>query len=97
MRSLPAHPTPPRLPILEPRDPSGPPSNRPAEKKRREAIRYAFDRLTTLVPGIEGQGRSEGVVLQKTAEYLHVQLEENQRLVEELERRGGDVPDNLKM
>ncbi|KAL2113959.1 hypothetical protein VUR80DRAFT_1537 [Thermomyces stellatus] len=68
-----------------------------SEKKRREAIRLAFDRLTTLVPGIEGQGRSEGLVLQKTAEYLHAQLEENRRLVEELERRGGEVPEDLKM
>ncbi|SPO02231.1 uncharacterized protein DNG_04904 [Cephalotrichum gorgonifer] len=68
-----------------------------SEKKRREAIRYAFDRLTTLVPGLEGQGRSEGVVLQRTAEFLHEQLGENQRLADELARRGADVPEHLKM
>lgn len=67
------------------------------EKKRREAIRFAFDRLTTLVPGLEGQGRSEGVVLQRTAEFLHEQLGENLRLADELETRGGDVPEHLKM
>lgn len=67
------------------------------EKKRREAIRFAFDRLTTLVPGLEGQGRSEGVVLQRTAEFLHEQLSENRRLADELETRGGDVPEHLKM
>lgn len=72
-------------------------SNPSAEKKRREAIRFAFDRLTTLVPGLEGQGRSEGVVLQRTAEFLHEQLSENQRLADELETRGGDVPEHLKM
>lgn len=68
-----------------------------SEKKRREAIRLAFDRLTTLVPGLEGQGRSEGVVLQRTAEFLHEQLSENQRLADELEMRGGEVPEHLKM
>lgn len=34
-----------------------------SEQKRRNAIRDGFDRLTELIPGCEGQGRSEGMVL----------------------------------
>ena len=36
-----------------------------SEQKRRNAIRDGFDRLTELIPGCEGQGRSEGMVLNK--------------------------------
>jgi heteromeric Ino2p/Ino4p transcription factor len=36
-----------------------------SEQKRREAIRQGFDRLTEIVPGLEGQGRSESIVLKK--------------------------------
>lgn len=34
-----------------------------SEQKRRQAIRHGFDRLASLVPGMEGQGRSEALVL----------------------------------
>ncbi|PKS12829.1 hypothetical protein jhhlp_001041 [Lomentospora prolificans] len=68
-----------------------------SEQKRRHAIRGGFDRLTELVPGIEGQGRSEGLVLQRTVEFLREQLAENQRMVEEIESRGGEVPERLKL
>lgn len=34
-----------------------------SEQKRRQAIRQGFDRLASLVPGMEGQGRSEALVL----------------------------------
>jgi heteromeric Ino2p/Ino4p transcription factor len=37
-----------------------------SEQKRRMAIREGFDRLTEIVPGLEGMGRSESVVLQKS-------------------------------
>jgi hypothetical protein len=36
---------------------------------RGAAIREGFDRLTELVPGLEGQGRSESIVLQKTVDF----------------------------
>ena len=37
-----------------------------SEQKRRNAIRDGFDRLTELIPGCEGQGRSEGMVLNRS-------------------------------
>ncbi|KAK8000305.1 hypothetical protein PG990_012905 [Apiospora arundinis] len=45
-----------------------------SEQKRRQAIRDGFDRLCELVPGLEGQGRSEGLVLKRTVEYMREQL-----------------------
>jgi len=36
-----------------------------SEQKRRMAIRWGFDKLTEIVPGLEGQGRSESIVLKK--------------------------------
>jgi len=66
------------------------------EQKRRQAIREGFDRLCDLVPGMEGQGRSEGLVLQKTVEFLREQLEERRRLIEAVERKGEHVDDALK-
>lgn len=47
-----------------------------SEQKRRQAIRDGFDRLTDLVPGLEGQGRSESVVLKKTVDFMREQLAE---------------------
>ncbi len=67
-----------------------------AEQKRRQAIREGFDRLTDLVPGLEGQGRSEGLVLSRTVEFMREQLEERRRLVEAIEARGGHVPESMK-
>jgi heteromeric Ino2p/Ino4p transcription factor len=63
----------------------------PTEQKRRQAIREGFDRLTELVPGLEGQGRSESVVLKKTVDHMRAQLEERRRLVERIEALGGTV------
>jgi hypothetical protein len=62
-----------------------------SEQKRRAAIREGFDRLTELVPGLEGQGRSESIVLQKTVEFMHLKLQERQDLIAEVENRGGRV------
>ncbi|KAF7934471.1 uncharacterized protein EAE98_000820 [Botrytis deweyae] len=59
-----------------------------SEQKRRLAIREGFDRLAELVPGLEGQGRSESVVLKKTVDYIRIQLEERRMLVEEAEGLG---------
>ncbi|KAM0329353.1 hypothetical protein ACHAQA_004659 [Verticillium albo-atrum] len=64
-----------------------------SEQKRRQAIREGFDRLTELVPGLEGQGRSEGLVLQRTVRYMREQLEERRALVRKVEAAGGKVDD----
>jgi len=67
-----------------------------AEQKRRQAIREGFDRLTELVPGLEGQGRSESVVLKKTVDYMRAQVEERRRLVAQIEERGGVVEEEMR-
>ncbi|KAK1072921.1 hypothetical protein LTR74_002153 [Friedmanniomyces endolithicus] len=58
-----------------------------SEAKRREAIRAEFDRLATLVPGMEGQGRSEAVVLQATVEFMREQVGRKEELRNEARRR----------
>lgn len=67
-----------------------------SEQKRRAAIREGFDRLTELVPGLEGQGRSEGVVLKKTVDYMRLQLQERQELIAEIENRGGRIDETFR-
>ncbi|PGH00642.1 hypothetical protein AJ79_08158 [Helicocarpus griseus UAMH5409] len=67
-----------------------------SEQKRRAAIREGFDRLTELVPGLEGQGRSEGVVLRKTVDFMQTKLQERRELVAEIEKRGGSIDDTLR-
>lgn len=68
----------------------------PLEQKRRQAIREGFDRLTELVPGLEGQGRSESVVLKKSVDYMRAQLEERRNLVAKIESLGGHVDESYK-
>lgn len=48
------------------------------------------------MPGLEGQGRSESVVLKKTVDYMRAQLEERRRLVRRIEELGGVVEDGMK-
>ncbi|KAJ5997876.1 hypothetical protein N7499_005728 [Penicillium canescens] len=67
-----------------------------SEQKRRAAIREGFDRLTELVPGLEGQGRSESIVLQKTVDFIHVKLQERHDLIAEIESKGGHVDDSFR-
>jgi len=67
-----------------------------SEQKRRQAIREGFDRLTELVPGLEGQGRSEGLVLKKTVDFMREKIEERRVIVEQIEAKGGEVDDELK-
>jgi septum formation protein len=64
---------------------------RGTEQKRRQAIREGFDRLSVLVPGLEGQARSEGVVLHTTLDYLRELLQERRTLIESMEAAGVDV------
>ncbi|KAI0422639.1 hypothetical protein F5X98DRAFT_324835 [Xylaria grammica] len=62
-----------------------------SEQKRREAIRAGFDRLCELVPGLEGQGRSEGLVLGRTVAFIRAQLVLRRELVQAAEARGDTV------
>lgn len=48
------------------------------------------------MPGLEGQGRSESVVLKKTVDYMREQLEERRRLVERIEDMGGQVEEGMR-
>ncbi|KAK3336519.1 hypothetical protein B0T19DRAFT_41488 [Cercophora scortea] len=63
-----------------------------SEKKRRQGIRDGFDRLADMVPGLEGQGRSEGIVLQGTHDHILAQLQRRRELIEKLDRSGLPVP-----
>ncbi|KAI1363860.1 hypothetical protein F5Y08DRAFT_308323 [Xylaria arbuscula] len=67
-----------------------------SEQKRREAIRAGFDRLCDLVPGLEGQGRSEGHVLKSTVTFIRQQLERRRELVAAIEARGGTVTAEMR-
>ncbi|KAI5781807.1 hypothetical protein EDC01DRAFT_230690 [Geopyxis carbonaria] len=67
-----------------------------SEQKRRLAIREGFDRLTEIVPGLEGQGRSESVVLKKSVDHMRDVLHERQQLVERIQALGGEVPPELR-
>ncbi|KAL2291037.1 hypothetical protein FJTKL_13737 [Diaporthe vaccinii] len=67
-----------------------------SEQKRRQAIRDGFDKMASIVPGLEGQGRSEGHVLNVSVQFILEQVQERRRLVEQIEARGGVVSDELK-
>jgi len=41
-------------------------------------------------------GRSEGIVLQRTVEFMRTQLEERRELINRIEGAGGAVDDELK-
>jgi hypothetical protein len=64
-----------------------------SEQKRRQAIREGFDRLASLVPGMDGQGRSESLVLNAAIEYLKEQLVEHRQLLADAKARGINVSD----
>ena len=53
--------------------------------------------MTELVPGLEGQGRSEGLVLQRTVEFMKKAIEERKRLIREIESRGGTVDEKDRL
>ncbi|KAF3041769.1 hypothetical protein E8E12_009646 [Didymella heteroderae] len=62
-----------------------------SEQKRREAIREGFDRLASIVPGMEGQGRSEAVVLEATIKYMREQIVERQKIMADARAQGIDT------
>lgn len=52
--------------------------------------------MASIVPGLEGQGRSEGHVLNVSVQFILEQVQERRRLVEQIEARGGVVSDEMK-
>lgn len=62
-----------------------------SEQKRREAIREGFDRLASIVPGMEGQGRSEAVVLEATIKFMREKIVERQKIVADAQAQGIDT------
>lgn len=48
------------------------------------------------MPGLEGQGRSEGHVLNVTVQFMVEKILERQNLIAQIEARGGTVSDELK-
>jgi hypothetical protein len=62
-----------------------------SEQKRREAIREGFDKLASIVPGMEGQGRSEAVVLEATIKYMREKIVERQHIIDEAKAKGVDT------
>jgi hypothetical protein len=52
--------------------------------------------MASIVPGLEGQGRSEGHVLNVSVQFILEQIQERRRLVEQIEAKGGVVSDELK-
>ena len=66
------------------------------EQKRRQAIREGFDKLTEIVPGLQGQARSEGLVLKGTVEFMREKLAERRELIARIEQRGEEVDPQFK-
>lgn len=62
-----------------------------SEQKRREAIREGFDRLASIVPGMEGQGRSEAVVLEATIKHMREQIVKRQGIIAKAQAKGIDT------
>ena len=62
-----------------------------SEQKRREAIREGFDRLASIVPGMEGQGRSEAVVLEATIKYMREKIMEREQIIANAKAKGIDT------
>ncbi|KAF3764709.1 hypothetical protein M406DRAFT_42026 [Cryphonectria parasitica EP155] len=67
-----------------------------SEQKRRQAIRDGFDKLSNMVPGLEGMGRSEGLVLNRTVEHILLQIQERKDLIAQIEAKGIVVDDVYK-
>ncbi|KAH6643095.1 hypothetical protein C7974DRAFT_302903 [Boeremia exigua] len=62
-----------------------------SEQKRREAIREGFDRLASIVPGMDGQGRSEAVVLEATIRFMRDKIVERQQIIADAHAQGIDT------
>lgn len=58
-----------------------------SEQQRRQTIRGVFDQLSEIVPGMQGEARSEAKVLQATVDYMEAENETKT----ELKRRALDA------
>ena len=67
-----------------------------SEQKRREKIREQYDKLAELTPGMEGQGRSEGRVLEEAVKFAETLRKEREKLIAEVEMLGGVIDPTLK-
>jgi heteromeric Ino2p/Ino4p transcription factor len=68
-----------------------------SEKKRRQAIREAFDNITEIVPTLtEAEKRREAVVLEETAKFLKELIEENRRLKTIAARHNLTLPEGCR-
>ena len=63
-------------------------NHKDAENKRRNAIRERFTELSLMVPGAEGQERSEQVMLNKSTDFLRKMLREQRHLEMMADARG---------
>lgn len=67
-----------------------------SEKKRRETIRLAFDRIVELVPDLTpAESRTEVAVLSKSANFIDQLRTENLKLIELLQQEKVEIPDHL--
>ncbi|KIW08973.1 hypothetical protein, variant [Verruconis gallopava] len=64
-----------------------------SEQKRRQAIREGFDRLASLVPGMEGQGRSESLVLNAAIQHMKDEIVQYKQLLAQAQATGIDTKD----
>ncbi|KAK1757612.1 hypothetical protein QBC47DRAFT_161486 [Echria macrotheca] len=67
-----------------------------AEIRRRVDVREAFELLSTVVPGAEGQGRREQFMLEEAIKVIKKTLREIHRMVTELEKHGLPVDEKDK-
>jgi heteromeric Ino2p/Ino4p transcription factor len=72
-------------------------NHKDAENKRRTAIRERFTELSNLVPGAQGNERSEQVMLGKTTDYLKDMLVEQRRLEDLCQEQGITVDPSTAM
>jgi hypothetical protein len=72
-------------------------NHKDAENKRRTAIRERFTELSHMVPGAQGQERSEQVMLGKTTDFLRDMLQEQRRLETLADAQGIPIDESTRM
>lgn len=72
-------------------------NHKDAENKRRNAIRERFTDLSHMVPGAEGQERSEQVMLNKTTDFLRHMIQEQRQLEAMADARGVHIEEEDRL
>ncbi|KAF2017937.1 hypothetical protein BU24DRAFT_460927 [Aaosphaeria arxii CBS 175.79] len=62
-----------------------------SEQKRREAIREGFDKLAAVVPGLDGMGRSEALVLEGALKLAREEVVKRRDLIAQAKQNGEDT------